>query len=191
MYEEADETALVGPVNGKFCFKKRMDGSVDKSMVLSKLCKKEFAYHRSISSLRYHLNAKHIAASVSMGASVDVSPTPSTRTHTQPTLNQMTGFRTRVTKSMSEKITNSLAHSIARNCRTLGVLEDKGLQKVPQITTSDTTCELPCRKTVTKRIQQLYYNEKEVKENLLEKAKYVALINCWKSLLWPLKRDVF
>lgn len=54
-------------------------------------------------------------------------------------------------------------------------MEDKGLQKVLQIATSDTTYELPCRKTVTKRIQQLYDNEKEDKENLLEKAKYVAL----------------
>ena len=133
MNEEADETALVGPVDGKFCFKKRTDGSIDKSTVVCKLCKKEFAYHLSISSLRYHLNAKYIAASVSVGASMDVSPTPSTRTHTQPTLNQMTGFRTRITKSTSEKITNSLAHWIARDCRPLGVVEDKGLQKVLQI----------------------------------------------------------
>ena len=28
MNEEADETALVGPVAGKFCFKKQTDGSV-------------------------------------------------------------------------------------------------------------------------------------------------------------------
>ena len=63
MNEEADETALVGPVDGKFCFKKRTDGSLDQSTVVCKLCMKEFVCHRSISSLRYHLNAKHIAAS--------------------------------------------------------------------------------------------------------------------------------
>ncbi|CAK6984388.1 zinc finger BED domain-containing protein 1-like, partial [Scomber scombrus] len=58
----------------------------------------------------------------------------------------------------------------------LGVVEDKGLQKVLQIASSDTTYELPCRKTVTKRVQQLYDNEKEDKENLLlEKAECVAL----------------
>ncbi|XP_034057937.1 zinc finger BED domain-containing protein 1-like [Gymnodraco acuticeps] len=162
---------MVGPVDGKFCFKKRTDGSVDKSTVVCKLCKKEFAYHRSTSSLKYHLNAKHVAASV------DVSPTPSTRNHTltQPTLNQMTGFRARISKSTSEKITNSLAHWIALDCRPLRVVEDKGLQKVLQIISSDATYELPCRKTVTKRIQQLYDNEKEDKENLLEKAECVAL----------------
>ncbi|XDV29398.1 hypothetical protein PO909_032532 [Leuciscus waleckii] len=138
-------------------------------MVVCKLCNKEFAYHRSTSSLKYHLNAKHIAASV------DVSPTPSTRTNTQPTLHQMTGLRTRVTKSTSEKITNGLAHWIALDCRPLGVVEDKGLQNVLKIASSDTTYELPCRKTVTKRVQQLYDNEKEDKENLLEKAECVAL----------------
>ena len=113
----ADETALVGPMDGKFCYKKRRDGSVDKSMVVCTLCNKEFAYHRSTSSLKYHLNAKHIAASVD----VNVSPTLGTRTHTQPTLHQMTGLRTRVTESTSEKITNALAHWIALDCRPLGV----------------------------------------------------------------------
>lgn len=145
MNKEADETALLGPVDGTFSFKKWKDGSIDKSMVVCKLCNKEFAYHRSTSSLKYHLNAKHIAVSV------DVSLTPSkvTRTHTQPTLHQMTGFRTRVTKSTSEKITKGLAHWIALDCRQLEVVEDKGLQNVLQIVSSDPTYELPCRKTVT------------------------------------------
>ncbi|XP_073720988.1 E3 SUMO-protein ligase ZBED1-like [Misgurnus anguillicaudatus] len=170
MNEGADETALVGLVDGKFSYKKRTDGSVDKSIVICKICHKIFAYHRSTSSLKYHLSAKHIAASV------DVSPIPSTsRTHTQPTLHQMTGLRTRVTKSTSEKITNGLAHWIALDCRPLGVVEDKGLQNVLQIASSDTTYELPCRKTVTKRVQQLYDTEKADKENLLEKAECVAL----------------
>ena len=62
------------------------------------------------SSLKYHLNAKPIAASVeaSVEASVDISLSPSTRTHTQPTLNQMAGFRARITKSTFEKINNVL-----------------------------------------------------------------------------------
>lgn len=97
MDREADATALVGPMDGKFSYKKLINGSVNKRMVVCNLCKKEFAYHRSTSSLKYHLNAKHIAASA------DVSPTPTTRTYTQPTLHQMTGLRSRITKSTSEK----------------------------------------------------------------------------------------
>ena len=74
MNEVADENALVGPVDGTFCFKKRTDGSVDKRTVVCKLCRKEFAYHRSLSSLKYHLNAKHVAASI------EINVTPSTTT---------------------------------------------------------------------------------------------------------------
>ncbi|KAK0149428.1 hypothetical protein N1851_009849 [Merluccius polli] len=55
MNEVADETALVGPVDGTFCYKKRTDGSVNKSMVVCKLCNKEFAYHCSTSSLKYRV----------------------------------------------------------------------------------------------------------------------------------------
>ena len=33
MNEEADETALVAPVDGKFCFKKQTDGMVGSGMV--------------------------------------------------------------------------------------------------------------------------------------------------------------
>ena len=33
MNEEADETALVGPVDGKFCFKKQTDGMVGSVVV--------------------------------------------------------------------------------------------------------------------------------------------------------------
>ena len=40
---------------------------------------------------------------------------------------------------------------------------------------SDPTYELPCRKTITKKIQYLYDDGKEENENLLEKVKYVAL----------------
>ena len=41
MNKEADVTALVGPVDGKCCYKKRTDGSADKSMVVCNLCNKD------------------------------------------------------------------------------------------------------------------------------------------------------
>ena len=164
MNEDADEKALIGPVDGKFCFKKQVDGSVDKKTVVCKLCRKEFAYHRSLSSLKYHLNAKHVAASVE----INVSPTPGTSTQSQATLDQMTGFRGKISKSTSDKLTNSLAHWIAVDCRPLAVVEDKGLEKVLQIASSDNSYELPCRKTISSRIHQLYDTKKEEKEKQLE-----------------------
>jgi len=65
------ETAVLGPENGKFMFKKHPDGSVDKRAVVCQLCNKEFVYHRNSSSLYYHLKAKH-AANVEARAKANV-----------------------------------------------------------------------------------------------------------------------
>ena len=54
-----EHVIVVGPMNGKYTFHKHPDTTVDKCRVISLLCKKEFAYHRSSSSLAYHINAKH------------------------------------------------------------------------------------------------------------------------------------
>ncbi|XP_038141170.1 E3 SUMO-protein ligase ZBED1-like [Cyprinodon tularosa] len=72
-------------------------------------------------------------------------------------------------------MTNALAYWAALDCRPIAVVEDKGLEKILQIALSDPTYELPCRKTVTKRVQQLYDSEKGEKENLLKKAECVAI----------------
>ena len=60
---KADEKTLLGHVNGKFKFKQLPDGTVGRNTVICNLCSKEFSYHRSSSTLRYHLNAKHLVAS--------------------------------------------------------------------------------------------------------------------------------
>ena len=59
---EADEKTLLGPVHGKFKFK-LPDGTVDSNTVICNLCSKELSYHRSSSTLKYHLNAKRLVAS--------------------------------------------------------------------------------------------------------------------------------
>lgn len=46
-------------LNGKFTFKKLPNGSIDKTKVICVLCRCELSYHRSTSSLKYHLMAKH------------------------------------------------------------------------------------------------------------------------------------
>lgn len=48
-------------MNGKFTFKKLPDGSIDKTKVICVFCGCELSYHRSTSSLKYHLMAKHTA----------------------------------------------------------------------------------------------------------------------------------
>lgn len=59
MAEPSEINRPNGPLNGKFEYKKNQDGTVDRQKVLCTLCWKEFSFHRSTSSLKYHLNAKH------------------------------------------------------------------------------------------------------------------------------------
>lgn len=58
-----EHVKVVGPMNGKCTNQKRPDGTIDKGRAIRLLCKKEFAYHRSSSSLADHINAKHPVAS--------------------------------------------------------------------------------------------------------------------------------
>lgn len=46
-------------LNGKFTFRKLPNGGIDKSKVICVYCHRELSYHRSTSSLKYHLMAKH------------------------------------------------------------------------------------------------------------------------------------
>ena len=99
--------SLLGPMNGKFIYKKNEDGTINKNAVICSFCKKEFSYHRSCSSLTYHLNAKHVRTSSTVnvtGASACVS---SLR---QPTLAE---FGKRMSKATTEKLTNSIAKWVA------------------------------------------------------------------------------
>ena len=116
---ETDEMSLLGSVGGNFSFKKLPDGNLDKSTVVCKLCKKEFFYNRS-TSVRYHLNAKHVAAIT------DNTPSLS-RQCCQSTLDKMTDFRAKMSKSSTDKLTNALAKWIAVDCWPLSVVEGQGL----------------------------------------------------------------
>ncbi|XP_074542086.1 uncharacterized protein LOC141802402 isoform X3 [Halichoeres trimaculatus] len=46
-------------LNGSFLFKVLPDGSLDKTKVICTYCRREMSYHRTNSSLIYHLQAKH------------------------------------------------------------------------------------------------------------------------------------
>src|SRR4029434_10867845 len=48
-----------GLLGRKFLFKRQNYGTIDKNKVVCSICQEECSYHRSSSSLSYHLNAKH------------------------------------------------------------------------------------------------------------------------------------
>lgn len=53
----------LGPLVVNLCFKICSDGTLENTSVVCKFCKKELPYQRINPSLKYHLNAKHVAAS--------------------------------------------------------------------------------------------------------------------------------
>ena len=100
-----------GLLGVKFLFKRQNDGTIDKTKVVCSICQDEFSYHRSSSSLSYHLNAKHPTES---------SPRLDGR---QPTLHDFT----KITRPIREKVTNALAVWVAGDCRSINIVEDGGL----------------------------------------------------------------
>ncbi|XP_003442878.1 zinc finger BED domain-containing protein 1 [Oreochromis niloticus] len=153
-----DKDGLLG---GKFYFKKLPNGLLDKTKVTCTICKAEFRYHRSNSSLCYHLRAKHPAESTSTG------PCQSTP--------QDYGARGRITKQVSEKLTNSLVVWIAKNCRPVCIVEDDGLREVIRAASGDVCYNLPSRETIVSRLHTLFEDQRAQRSSKLVQVRNVAL----------------
>ncbi|KAL0178787.1 hypothetical protein M9458_027681, partial [Cirrhinus mrigala] len=149
-----------GPMDG-FKYKKNDDGTVNKYKVFCKICNKEFQFHRSCSSLRYHVNAKHASA----------GPSSSASGLRQTTLD----FRRPLTKSTSDNLTNTIAKWIAKDCRPISIVEDPGFMDVLQVASQDSSYKPPSRATIMTKIQELYENEKEKRKEVLAQVNYIAL----------------
>ena len=119
---DTEPKEVVGPLDGKFEFKKNKDGTLNKQAVICTLCKKEFSFHRSTSSLKYHINAKHaFVGSSSSGAR------PGGLVQTTLTEGRA------LSKSISENLTQKIAKWIAKDCQPINIVEDKGLAEVLQV----------------------------------------------------------
>ncbi|XP_051815909.1 E3 SUMO-protein ligase ZBED1-like [Acanthochromis polyacanthus] len=150
-------------LNGQFKFKILPDGALDKTKVTCIYCKGEFNYHRSNSSLLYHLKAKHPGVLKSDSGS------------RQTTLEQ---YRTRGgvnSEQTNKRITDAITCWIATNCRPVNIVEDAGLCEVIKAATGDTTYKLPARKTIMSRVEELYDNKRTEKLEALGKVPYVSL----------------
>ena len=162
-----EHVKVVGPMNGKFTFQKRPDGTIDKGRAICLLCKKEFAYHRSSSSSAHHIDAKHPVASAATAnvSSEDVSNLAShSKTLRQTKFEENTPC---VSKSATDRLTNVLAKWIAMNCRPINIVEDEGLTEVLQTASNDPSYKPPCRTTLTTKISKMYDGEKKNKLEIL------------------------
>uniref|UniRef100_A0A8C4DLB3 Zinc finger BED domain-containing protein 1 n=1 Tax=Dicentrarchus labrax TaxID=13489 RepID=A0A8C4DLB3_DICLA len=159
--EESEEP--VGPLDGQFEYKKNKDGTVDKHVVFCSHCRNDISFHRSTSSLKYHLNTKHSFVGASTSGVM-----PGMR---QTTLTE----RRALSKSTSEKLTDTIARWIAKDCRPINIVEDTGLAEVLKVATLDAFYKPPSRGTVMTKINELYDAKKKTKEEDLASVEYVAL----------------
>ncbi|XP_038253661.1 E3 SUMO-protein ligase ZBED1-like [Dermochelys coriacea] len=171
-----------GLLNGRFIFKKFSDGSLDKRTVICSYCKAEFQYHRSTSSLQYHLRAKHAFAS----SSCATDNPPTANESIQPQQSTLAEFQDRykpMDQTKHNTLTNAIAKWIAMDCRPLNIVNDRGLRDVIQVASSNQLYTLPSEGTIASRIHDLYNNEKTTKLELLKNALAVALTgDHWTSL---------
>ncbi|XP_060758390.1 E3 SUMO-protein ligase ZBED1-like [Neoarius graeffei] len=159
--EESKEP--VGPLDGQFEYKKNKDGTVNKHIVVCSHCRKDFSFHRSTSSLKYHINAKHSFVGASTSGVL-----PGMR---QTTLTEHRAL----SKTTSDKLTDTIARWIAKDCRPINIVEDTGLAEVLKVATFDAFYKPPSRGTVITKINKLYDAKKKTKEEDLASAEYVAL----------------
>ncbi|KAG6934701.1 zinc finger BED-type containing 1 [Chelydra serpentina] len=165
----------LGLLNGKFIFRKLLDGSLDKKTVICSYCKAEFQYHRSTSSLQYHIRAKHAFAS---GSCATANPLTANESR-QPRQSTLTEFQD---QTKYNSLTNAVAKWIAMDCRPLNIVNDRGLRDVIQIASSNQRYTLPSQEAVASRRLDLYH-EKTTKLELLKNALAVALTgDHWTSL---------
>src|SRR4029434_7609969 len=137
-------------LGGKFHFKRQSGGTIVKTKVVCSICRAELSYHRSSSSLSYHLNAKHPTES---------SPRLDGR---QPTHQD---FSRKITRPVREMVTNAVAVWVAGDCRPINIVEDGGLTEVIRIASGDNSYDLPSRGTIVSHIHSLYDGERVRKKD--------------------------
>ena len=152
-------------LNGMFAFKKGLDGKLNRSKVSCQLCGKELSYHRSNSSLKYHLQNKHAGP-------YEAQKKNAVRTQpTQQTLEDMLpGSGKTVPKHKSDRICKAIANWVAQDCRPLSVCEDEGLAGVLKIATSSDTYSPPSRRTIKRQVDEMFSHERSVVATKLESA---------------------
>ncbi|XP_062289696.1 E3 SUMO-protein ligase ZBED1-like [Scomber scombrus] len=159
-------------LDGSFYFKLLPDGSVDKSKVVCSFCQTELKYHRSTSSLNYHLRAKHSNAAKKGHAKGQQkqSTAPLKNAHQHKPVEE-------------DKLTTAIAKWVVINFRPVNIVEDAGLRDVLRVACCDESYVLPSRGTIVSRIHSLYETEKTTKLKLLQSANVVALTgDLWTSV---------
>jgi zinc finger BED domain-containing protein 1 (E3 SUMO-protein ligase ZBED1) len=168
----AEKTVL----NGKFIFK-------TSDTVVCKYCKKEFKYHRSNSSLNYHLRTKHAFVAHDEPSTSAASSTRVVSAPRQTTLVELSEMARPVDSAKYNNITNALARWVAENNRPINIVTDDGLEDVIRIASGNQSYTLPSRSVISSRIDDLYEQQRNKISVVLAAVEYVALTgDYWSSV---------
>lgn len=167
-------------LGGKFSYLK---GS--KNKVKCNICSKEFSYHHSTSSLKYHLTSKHANVGsatstgdkTSEGAAAQGNPTT---TGEQLTLD--VSFKP-LTQSRINNLTKAMTLWIARDSRPMSIVEDEGFIKLMKTAVLNQHYKPPSRTTISRRLDDLYADMAEDIRTELSSSDWLALTtDYWSSL---------
>ncbi|XP_051938242.1 uncharacterized protein LOC127611613 isoform X1 [Hippocampus zosterae] len=150
-------------LNGHFYFQILPDGAVDRSKAFCRHCHFGFCYHRSTSSLKYHLHAIH---RVDVSSSFHERKDQLRRCLTP--LNARSG--TTAENQRQEELTNAIAKWLAADCRPVSVVDDVGLRNLFRIATNDRRYEIPSRCSITRRLHELHDEDLTAKGTTLQHA---------------------
>src|SRR4029434_1778039 len=100
-----------GLLGGKFLFKRQNYGTIDKTKFVCSICQAECSYHRSSSSLSFHLNAKHL-------------------TEMSPRLDGCQRSRYDSARKITRPVREKVTIWFAGDCRPINIVEDSGLIEV-------------------------------------------------------------
>ena len=139
-------------------------GSVNKK-VKCNICHKEFSYHHSTSSLRYHLTNFHPTAQKSL-------PTAANDKQQQLTLNS---FTRPVTQYRSDRITNAIARWVAMNARPMNIVKDSGFINLLQTAVANSQYKPPSRTSISRKVEGQYEEKEERIKAELKNSEFIAL----------------
>ena len=80
-----------------------------------------------------------------------------------------------LTKSACDKLTSTVAKWIAKSCRQINIVEDEEYTKVLWVATGNSSIKAPQRRTILKKIHEVYEAETNFFLNDFADTKHVAL----------------
>lgn len=179
---------MSGRLREHFGFRLLADGNIENaSKVYCIHCDKLFAYHGSNTSLTYHLQSKHSQQYLKLQLSKSASSNSlmaALSTSKQTTLTKfcLSSDKT-VSATVQSNITISIANWIASSGRPISIVEDDGLQQVLRTALQNAEYKVPCRRTITKMLTDMYNTKVESIKEAVKNSKAIALTcDFWTSL---------